>query len=86
MPAEQIVQIVPGLYATLLGIVNAFFIDDSDGSILIDTGSPGNADKILSALQGLSEPPHIRYIRTIVSFKAECKGSALMPLRMNESF
>ncbi len=54
MQAEQIVS---GLYAISLGVVNAFFIDDPDGSVLIDTGFPGNAEKILSALKQLGKQP-----------------------------
>ena len=60
MPAEQI---VPGLYAIPLGVVNAFYIDDPDGGVLIDTGFPGNAEKILSALNGLGKGPgDVRHI------------------------
>ncbi len=54
MPAERI---VPGLYAIPLGVVNAFYIDDPDGGVLIDTGFPGNAEKILSALAELGKKP-----------------------------
>ncbi len=60
MAAEQI---VPGLYAIPLGIVNAFYLDDPEGGVLIDTGFPKNADKILAALAGLSKKPgDIRHI------------------------
>ncbi len=50
-------QILPGLHRLPLGIVNAFYIDDPAGGILIDTGFPGNADKILAALAGLGKQP-----------------------------
>ncbi len=54
MTAEQI---VPGLYQIPLGVVNAYYIDDPEGGILIDTGFPGNADKILGALRELGRQP-----------------------------
>ncbi len=54
MPAEQL---VPGLHAISLGFVNAFYIDDPDGGVLIDTGLPKNASKILAALAALGRKP-----------------------------
>ncbi len=54
MPAEQI---VPGLYSIPLGFVNAFFIDEPGAGVLIDTGFPGNAEKVLSALRALGKQP-----------------------------
>ncbi len=50
-------QIVPGLYQIPLGVVNCFYIDDPDGGVLIDTGFPGNAEKILGALRELGKQP-----------------------------
>lgn len=55
-------QIVPHVYAIPLGMVNAFLID-ADGLILIDTGIPGSADKILQAVGELGkQPSDIRHI------------------------
>ncbi len=50
-------QIVPGLYQIPLGVVNAFYIDEPDGGVLIDTGFAGNAEKILGALRELGRQP-----------------------------
>ena len=49
--------IVPGLYQIPLGIVNSFYIDDPTGGVLIDTGFPGNTEKILSTLRELGKQP-----------------------------
>ncbi len=49
--------ILPGLHRIPLGIVNAFYIDDPSGGVLIDTGFPGNDRKILAALAGLGKQP-----------------------------
>jgi glyoxylase-like metal-dependent hydrolase (beta-lactamase superfamily II) len=55
-------QIVPNVYAIPLGMVNAFLID-ADEPILIDTGIPGSADKIIQAVRELGkQPADIRHI------------------------
>ena len=54
MAAEQI---VPGLYQVPLGLVNAYYIDEPGEGILIDTGFPGNANKIVGALRKLGRQP-----------------------------
>ena len=54
-------QILPGLFHIPLGPVNAFFL--TEPGVLIDTGFPGNADKILAALRGTGKAPgDIRHI------------------------
>lgn len=56
-------QIIPSLYALSLGAVNTFLIDSEDGLILIDTGYPENAHKILAAVRELGKQPEdIRHI------------------------
>ena len=50
-------QVVPGLYQIPFGVVNSFYIDDPDGGVLIDTGFPGNDEKILGALRELGKQP-----------------------------
>ena len=50
-------RILPGLYSIALGPVNAFFIDDPAGGILIDTGFPDKAPVILKALADIGEQP-----------------------------
>lgn len=49
--------ILPGLYTIASGPVNTFLIDDPAGCVLIDTGYPGSADKILAAAQELGKRP-----------------------------
>lgn len=43
-------QIAPGVYVIPLGSVNTFLLEARDGLVLIDTGSPGDAEAILAAL------------------------------------
>jgi glyoxylase-like metal-dependent hydrolase (beta-lactamase superfamily II) len=50
-------EIVPGLYAVSLRIVNAFIFETDDGLILIDTGLPGSEGRILEAIAGLGRGP-----------------------------
>jgi glyoxylase-like metal-dependent hydrolase (beta-lactamase superfamily II) len=55
-------QIVPGVYAIPIGVVNAFLID-TGRLTLIDSGVPGSAPKILQAVQALGkEPTDIEHI------------------------
>jgi len=55
-------QVVPGVYAISLGIVNAFLIE-TDHLTLIDTGLPGSAEKVLEAVRALGKrPADIRHI------------------------
>ena len=55
-------QIAKDIYSIPLGMVNAFLVD-RDGLTLIDTGDPGSADKILTAVSELGKlPSDIRQI------------------------
>ncbi len=55
-------QITKHLYQISLGAVNAFLIED-DGLTLVDTGLPGNTDKIFAAMQKEGKnPAHIKRI------------------------
>ena len=54
MPAQQV---VPGLYLINLGFVNAYLLEGKDGLILVDTGVPGSAEKILDAVRSLGKQP-----------------------------
>ena len=49
--------VVPGLWRVELGAVNAYLLEDGDRLVLIDTGSPGSAPKILDAVAHLGRPP-----------------------------
>jgi len=48
-------EVVPGLYMLALGPVNAFLLVASDGCTVIDTGLPGNADKLMGALKAIQQ-------------------------------
>src|SRR5260370_14718819 len=53
----------PGVYMIALGYVNAFLLEGDDGLVLIDTGVPGSAGKILAAAAELGkQPSDIRHI------------------------
>ena len=55
-------QVVPGVYAIPLGVVNAFLIE-TDHLTLIDTGLPGSAEKILESVRSLGKrPADVRHI------------------------
>ncbi len=55
--------IVKDLYAIPISIVNTFLIDSPDGCVLIDSGSPGSAYKILQAIRELGKKDNdIRHI------------------------
>ncbi len=49
--------VVPGLWCVELGAVNAYLLEDGDGLVLIDTGSPGSAPKLLDAVDQLGRRP-----------------------------
>jgi glyoxylase-like metal-dependent hydrolase (beta-lactamase superfamily II) len=56
-------QIAPGVHAIPLGGVNAFLLEAEDGLVLIDTGMPGSAAKILKVVGELGkQPSDIRHI------------------------
>jgi glyoxylase-like metal-dependent hydrolase (beta-lactamase superfamily II) len=51
------VEIIPNVHVISGGIVNCYLIVDPDGLTLIDTGLPGNANKILKVIEGLGRKP-----------------------------
>ena len=56
-------EIVPGLYAISLRIVNAFLLETDEGLTLIDTGVPGSDGRIVEAIAGLGwEPADVQQI------------------------
>ncbi len=67
--------VVPGVYQIPLGIVNAFLLESDNGLVLIDTGTPGSAHKILGAVSALGkQPSDIRQI-LITHLHADHTGS-----------
>src|SRR5439155_11422058 len=70
-------QLAPGAWMIPPGFVNAFLLDVShnDGLVLIDTGVPGSAEKILAAVRELGHAPaDIRHI-LITHIHADHTGS-----------
>jgi glyoxylase-like metal-dependent hydrolase (beta-lactamase superfamily II) len=56
-------EVVPGVWEIPLGFVNAFLVDSEAGLVLIDTGVPGSAKRILEAIDRLGRrPADIRHI------------------------
>ena len=54
MPVEEI---VPGLHRILKGYVNAYAIEDGDGLVLVDTGLPQRAPRVVAACRALGHSP-----------------------------
>jgi glyoxylase-like metal-dependent hydrolase (beta-lactamase superfamily II) len=55
--------LAPGAYMIPLGFVNAYLLAGRDGLVLIDTGTPGSAGKVLAAVAELGQAPSaIRHI------------------------
>jgi glyoxylase-like metal-dependent hydrolase (beta-lactamase superfamily II) len=50
-------MVVPGLWEVSLGFVNAFLLEMEGGLVLIDTGVPGSAQKIMEAVRALGRAP-----------------------------
>lgn len=51
-------QILPSLYRVPLKVVNAYVVDlGDDGLVLVDTGTPDDADPILDAVRELGRKP-----------------------------
>lgn len=50
-------EVVSGVYAVPLSIVNAFILRAERGLILIDTGVPGSGEKILDAIRHIGSRP-----------------------------
>jgi hypothetical protein len=46
-------ELIPGIYILPLGVVNAFLINTGRELVLVDTGSPGNAERLVRAVQTL---------------------------------
>jgi len=61
VPVEEI---VPGLHRILKGYANAYAIEDGDGLVLIDTGLPQRAPRVIAAARELGLAP--RDIGTIL--------------------
>jgi glyoxylase-like metal-dependent hydrolase (beta-lactamase superfamily II) len=58
----KVKAILPGLYM-LPGLVNVYLIEEPDGYVLIDTGFPKSADKILKGIETVGVAPNqIRHI------------------------
>lgn len=79
----------PGIHIISLGFVNALLLEDDNGPIIIDTGMPRSADKILGGLQELGHAPedvqkiivthkHIDHTGSLAALKRITKAPAVM--------
>lgn len=50
---DLVVEVVPGVHRVALGIANAYLLQGSEGSTLIDTGPPGSGPASTAALEHL---------------------------------
>ena len=53
----KIKQIVEGIYGLPLGNVNAYLLETGQGLVLIDTGAPGAAPRILEGIRSIGREP-----------------------------
>jgi glyoxylase-like metal-dependent hydrolase (beta-lactamase superfamily II) len=61
--ASKVRAVVPGVWEIPLGFVNAFLVDSEAGLVLIDTGVPGSAKRILEAIGQIGrQPADLRHI------------------------
>ena len=49
--------VAPGVTQLPLGIANAYLVEADNGLVAIDTGTPGNADKLLAGIAALGRKP-----------------------------
>jgi glyoxylase-like metal-dependent hydrolase (beta-lactamase superfamily II) len=62
-PVMKVTKITDGLHQIAVGPVHVFLVEGRDGLVLVDTGLPGSAEKILGAVSGLGKAPgDIRHI------------------------
>jgi glyoxylase-like metal-dependent hydrolase (beta-lactamase superfamily II) len=54
---SDLTPVVPGLHRLALGPVNAYLLEADGGLVLIDTGSPGSAPRVLDAVRQLGYAP-----------------------------
>lgn len=82
-------QVVPGVHRVNLGFVNAYLLENGDGLVLVDTGTPGSAEKIHAAIRSLGKSPqdvshilvthlHADHTGSLASLKAVTGAPALM--------
>jgi glyoxylase-like metal-dependent hydrolase (beta-lactamase superfamily II) len=81
--------IAPGVHLFPLGFVNVVFLDDDNGPIIVDTGMPDSADKILEGLNELGHASedvqkivvthkHIDHAGSLAALKQATKAPAVM--------
>jgi len=69
-------EILPNIHQLKLGAVNAYLIEDQEELILIDTGYPGNEDKILGYIQKIGKTPEQLQHIILTHLHADHSGSA----------
>jgi glyoxylase-like metal-dependent hydrolase (beta-lactamase superfamily II) len=81
--------VAPGVHIISLGFVNAVVLEDATGPILVDTGMPDSADKIIEGLEVIGHTPgdvqkiilthkHIDHTGSLAVLKRATKAPALM--------
>jgi glyoxylase-like metal-dependent hydrolase (beta-lactamase superfamily II) len=81
--------VAPGIHAISLGFVKALLLEDDNGPIIVDTGMPGSADKILGGLQELGHAledvqkiivthKHIDHTGSLAALKQATKAATVM--------
>lgn len=81
--------VAPGVHIISLGFVNAAVLEDAAGPILVDTGMPDSAGKIIDGLEAFGHTPedvqkiilthkHIDHTGNLAALKRATKAPALM--------
>ena len=85
----SIETIAPGVHSLSLGYVNAILLDDDDGPVIVDTGVPDSAGKILAGFQELGHAPedvqkiivthkHVDHTGSLADLKSATGAPAVM--------
>jgi glyoxylase-like metal-dependent hydrolase (beta-lactamase superfamily II) len=82
VPVEEI---VPGLHRILKGYVNAYAIEDDDGLVLVDTGLPQRAPRVIAAARELGHSPNDVKAILVTHHHSDHMGSLDDLLRLTEA-
>jgi glyoxylase-like metal-dependent hydrolase (beta-lactamase superfamily II) len=85
----SIETIAPGVHTISLGFVNSILLDDDEGPVILDTGMPDSADKIIGGLKELGHAPedvqkiivthkHIDHTGSLADLKSATGAPAVM--------
>ncbi len=85
----SIETVAPGVHVVPLGFVNALILEDDGGPVIVDTGMPGSATKILDGVKALGHAPgavqkiiithlHIDHAGSLAELKRATGAPAIM--------